>query len=373
MNTRMRGYNLVELMISLVVLGLLLGSVLLPLQARYQIENRKEAEQKLEEARQAVIGFGIANRTVARRVEDVYGYNHRLPTGRPYLPCPDITGDGVEDRTEVVDANTMVITLAADDSGIMTREGVCQNQKGLLPWRTLGLQNQVDPWGRKLGYWVDIAFSSEIMGFDESFRADAFDPRLAVITASVQSQLGTEEFYRLRNTVDNLGGLVCLTVGAGVGCPDVAAQHNLLAGVVTKVSLSLGARRVPGYTDFDRARPQLGGILEGVAFVVFSHGKNGWGGINQGNGCLNAPPAVGDDWSERANAFYAPGHPMITDFNCTALLDPTLAENLFISAPENRRTDFDDIVLWAAPNYIIGVLLQSGALPIPKLGFLPEE
>lgn len=373
MKKRMFGYNLVELMLALVVLGLLLGAAVVPLQARYQAENRKDAERAMEDARQAVEGYAVINRTVKRRLIGVNTINYVLPAGRPYLPCPDITGNGLEDRMTVAAAAQVVILTMT----VLTSEGACVEQKGLLPWRTLGLQEGADPWGRRFGYWVDVAFSNEILGFDETFRADIFDPRLPPIAIPPTPPPTTPENFRYatRGERDIAGALVCSQLLAGTtgGCPATDNQHFLIAGIVSPISLTIdnGVRVVPAYADSSGVAP-VQGILDGAAFVVFSHGKNGYGGITRNNRCLGMPPDT-NGLGERANAFYRAPHPMLAaPFSCAELVHDELAENLFVSAPRSSLQDgADDIVAWTSPNMLVGLLLRSGALPVPKLEFLP--
>ena len=99
-----RGYSLPEMAIALLVLGILLGGIVVPLSSRLKAEARLKTENLIYDAREAVLGYGIANRTVsgvggiAIQIQDYNGLPHAMPEGRPYLPCPDITGDGVEDR-----------------------------------------------------------------------------------------------------------------------------------------------------------------------------------------------------------------------------------------------------------------------------------
>ena len=366
-----RGYNLVEIMLALVVLGLLLGGALVPLQVRYQAANQKEAEENLDAARRAIEGYAVINRTVERRALGADGITYVLPAGRPYLPCPDITGDGLEDRQGI----TLAAAVATLTAFVLENEGGCREQKGLLPWRTLGMQAEADPWGRRYGYRVDVAFSNEILGFDETFRADIFDPRRAA---------AGENFYQHRTSRRIAGALVCSRLMKNEGCPPVAHQDFLVAGIVTTISLNPGnIRPTPGYTDF-RNTVSVEGILDGAAFVVFSHGPNGYGGVNAGNNVCVRPPPDTNNLGERANAYYDNAHFMHEDvdspINCADMDHPELSENLFVSAPPalvfggspDDAYEMDDIVAWTSPNMLAGMLLQSGALPIPKLEFLPE-
>lgn len=360
------GYTLVEIAISLVVLGLLLGGALVPLQHRFEVEDRREVDKLLADSTEAVIGYAIANRTVMRTVVDASGIIHPLPAGRPYLPCPDISGDGIENRNTVIIALTTSISLAATASTVLIDQGTCAQSKGLLPWRTLGLRIQGDPWGRRIGYRVDPVFASQISGFDETFRADTFDPRL-VLTVGV----GGETIYQTRISRNESGGLVCSEFTDALGCPQlVDGFPNLLAGVITTMNMNLGARNISAHISNLGTDPPSG-ILDGASFVIYSHGRNGWGGISSGGVCV---PFLGNvNIGEVANAFYRADHPfLMPPFNCTfpTPASGNLAENIFISAPENPNSD--DILVWTSSNALVGALLQAGALPIPKLGFLPE-
>ncbi len=361
----MRGYSLVEIAIALAVLGLLLGASLVPLQKRYEREAEKNAERILAEANSAIIGYAVANRTLQRRVEDQDGITRLLPAGRPYLPCPDTDDDGIENRTDVT-LNIGITTPISITSNVMLNQGVCEEHKGALPWRTLGMREQSDPWGRRIGYRVDPVFASEITGFDETFRADIFDPR-TTLTVDITTNL---RFYELRADRHQAGGIVCSAVDPQP-CPDITTANipNLLAGVVATVSINLGARIVPPYT-----AAGVDGILDGAAFVLYSHGKNGAGGITADGGrCV--PLLANAPMGERINAYYRADHMFVTMtvFGCSpvAYNSGNESENLFFSAPINELTG-DDILVWVSPNALIGNLLQAGALPIPKAEFLPE-
>ena len=381
-----RGYSLVEIAISLAVLGLLLGASLVPLRLRFDAENRQETSEILDSAMKAVAGYASTHRTVERRVVDNDGFTRRLPNGRPYLPCPDVTGDGLENRTAISHPQATPINIT---STVMMQQGVCQEQKGLLPWRTLGLPDQVDSWGRKLGYWVDIAFSSEIMGFDETFNADVFERRQ-------RTSLGG---YSLRASRDVVGAVVCSELyktglssppPGGPGCPNQAMSgvvypkgSNVLSGVVVygaPVELP-GGHEVPAYTTIDGSGA-VEGIASGAAYVIFSHGKNGRGGINAVNRCLPPPPDA-DNLAERANAFYRTGHPFLDpmgDFRCSDFITDMnieLAENLFVSAPvaqafrdDDLAEAYDDMVVWVSPNLLFGLLGANDRRRITRLEFL---
>ncbi|HAN55905.1 MAG TPA: hypothetical protein DCQ77_06830, partial [Betaproteobacteria bacterium] len=114
-----RGFSLIEIAIVLFIVSLLLGGMLLPLAAQQDMRNQGDTQKQLTEAREALLGFAIAN-------------------GR--LPCPASAGsNGVESPATAATATTGV---------------PCTNPyDGFLPAVTLGLAPidaqgfAVDGWG----------------------------------------------------------------------------------------------------------------------------------------------------------------------------------------------------------------------------------
>lgn len=120
------GFSLVEMAVVLVILGLVLGALLLPLQAQRNQVFQTQTENTLETARRALLGFAQAN-------------------GR--LPCPAIAGgSGVEDPVPVT--------------------GTCTSQWGFLPAATLGIQPTdpngfaIDGWNNPIRYAITTANSN---------------------------------------------------------------------------------------------------------------------------------------------------------------------------------------------------------------------
>ncbi len=118
------GFTLVELAVVIFIVALLLGSILVPLATQVEQRQISETQKILDEIRDALLGFAIANR---------------------YLPCPDVqagagSNDGIED----------VITGRCPN--LVTVAGVTF-VSGNLPWSTLGLGNQ-DAWGNRFRYTV---------------------------------------------------------------------------------------------------------------------------------------------------------------------------------------------------------------------------
>lgn len=121
---RVAGFSLIELAVVLLILGLLLGALLRPLRGQVETQQYQEAERMLDDIRDAVIGFALAN-------------------GR--LPCPadptaptDVAGAGSEARSA----------------------GACTIATGAVAWRTLGVP-ELDPWGRRFTYRVTTSFADD--------------------------------------------------------------------------------------------------------------------------------------------------------------------------------------------------------------------
>lgn len=117
---KQKGFSLIELAIVLAVLALLLGGLLVPLTMQIEQQRIRETQKMLEDAKEAIIGFAIAN-------------------GR--LPCPaSISSNGQES-----------FDTAAGGSAA---NGKCSNFfNGFLPAVTLGISPvdangyAVDAWG----------------------------------------------------------------------------------------------------------------------------------------------------------------------------------------------------------------------------------
>ena len=134
---QVRGFTLIELAIVLFVVALLLGGMLLPLSGQQDIRNYGDTQKILAEARDALLGYAMANER---------------------LPCPaSATSNGMES---------------------LSSPGVCTNpHSGFLPAATLGL-SPVDPQGYRLDGW----------GGEPGHRVRCFmrDPELAEQWAGVE-------------------------------------------------------------------------------------------------------------------------------------------------------------------------------------------
>ncbi|WP_324780393.1 type II secretion system protein [Thiobacillus sedimenti] len=138
-----RGFTLIEMAIVLIIVTILIGGLAVPLTAQIQARRVAETNRTLEDARTALLGYAMTHYASS-------------PATNHYLPCPDTTGDGREDRVGTS----------------------CAAQHGLLPWVDLGTAPQ-DAWGNRLRYAVISAFADTSSGFSAS---TVFPDMLAVCT-----------------------------------------------------------------------------------------------------------------------------------------------------------------------------------------------
>jgi type II secretory pathway pseudopilin PulG len=188
------GFSLIEIAVVMFIMVLLLGSILIPLTTQVEQRQIADAQKKLDEIKDALIGFAIAN-------------------GR--LPCP---------------ASTSSAGVESPSGG-----GDCTNDyDGFVPAVTLGITATndqgfaVDPWGNRIRYAVTNANS------------DAFT------TANGMSSTG------LSSLSPNL--FVCSTA-TGIGGSNCDTGKTLATGVPA-VIYSTGKNGSYGGTDLDeRANP----------------------------------------------------------------------------------------------------------------------
>lgn len=127
-----RGFTLVELAVSLVIIALVLGMLVVPLSTQFDQQKIAETQKQLEYVREAVLGFAIAN-------------------GR--LPCPA----------------TPTTPTGTAGAGTENKPGAsCGIVEGALPWADLGVP-ETDAWGRRFTYRVTAAFADDPSGMQASF------------------------------------------------------------------------------------------------------------------------------------------------------------------------------------------------------------
>jgi type II secretory pathway pseudopilin PulG len=117
--SRASGFTLFELAISMLIITLLATVLLTPITTQVTQARISQAKTDLDQINEALIGFALAQ-------------------SRPRLPCPDTTGDGLEDA-------------CANSSNAETTGGN-------VPWATLNVP-ATDPWGQRYQYRVNNAFT----------------------------------------------------------------------------------------------------------------------------------------------------------------------------------------------------------------------
>lgn len=117
------GFTLVELAMSLLVVGLLVGTFVLPVTGQLNARAIGETEKTMENIRDALIGYAVF-------------YNK--------LPCP-----------AAVVSNPSVNDLGTSQSSLC-------GQEGFVPWAELGIGRVVDAWGFPIRYRVDNNYTTTI-------------------------------------------------------------------------------------------------------------------------------------------------------------------------------------------------------------------
>ncbi len=113
----MRGFSLIELSISLLIITLILSSGVMALSGQKEMEQSRQIKKELENVKEALYGFALTH-------------------GR--LPCP------------------------ANEMGVEN----CALRHGFLPAETLGVP-ALDLWGNRLRYFVHPAFSAPLLENEE--------------------------------------------------------------------------------------------------------------------------------------------------------------------------------------------------------------
>ena len=323
-----RGVSLVEMALVLAIIGLTMGVYLSHSQGIAQEQRWEDAERELAAIREAVVLYAAKNKTAQRRliVYNTEGAGSLvsddvIPAGRPILPCPDVNGDGIEDRQDegaMPDVGA-VLTIMVESTPTRLGEsqnplmgyGNCVMQKGALPWRSLpGVFRETDPWGNLYTYRVDSNFSNRLIGFDEHTRADAYDARqpwtvngAGIAPWPIKRATDPAEMPErvwppyveggvvvpapaVMITVNERPSVICQRAP----CPprlDEAGDNPLLAGVLATSAMSLitsqpfveGAPLARVARSFAKPANVLDEIeiANGVPFVVLSHGREDGG------------------------------------------------------------------------------------------------
>lgn len=406
--TLQRGFNLVEMSIILAVVGLILGAALVPVQSLFFDDIYEKEEQRLNEIKAAVMGYAVRNKSsFADTITAAVGTPEArtflipggpsMPEGRPYLPCPDITGDGYEDRfpaditgfqfprgDALQTAVNLVQTVLGNIGEVVRSIGGCYASRGVLPWRTLGVP-PADHWGNLYTYQVDSPFANALTGFNQNSEIDEYDWLDGIPDSGLNSGqrlrrdvLGlTLTLFGLQTQNQYRPPVVCRAPPCG---PAPGLTLDLAAGKQADASFNLLFK---GFVSGD--------IVEGVPFVIISHGKNGAGAVNYARNIADkraATPeaAVGficnepiDGTGEQSVAeLTSPEAYNFPSVSPRAHNGIQCRESQVMGSPDTdtsdgftfhttRNDDFDDIVVWATREELFDALRRGGALDAPDL------
>ena len=337
-----RGVTLVELAIVLVIIGLVVGAIYGRVRLDSDTGQVETAKKELAAIHDSILLYAAKNQTAQRRVsvrridsgntsdDRLISFNDVLPGGRPVLPCPDINGDGLEDRQKggaIPDGDITIIFTEPDADHDLADNplldfGNCILQKGALPWRSLpGISRERDVWGNLYTYRVDVNFANRMIGFDEHTRADSFDLRRqatvsadGIVRLTRRPDIAEAEWQTLANEVTVLAttavklttnrrpSIVCRRPMCGA--EGTLSVDELAAGRFAGATLNLTVSRrfitggpigrvVRGFDPQD--------TLEGLPFVVVSHGRI--------HGGARLPPHKAPDGAAERGVFCAPYDP----------------------------------------------------------------
>lgn len=308
LHRKQSGFTLTEIAIVMLVIGLALVGALGPVNRLFQISQTNANQERLDAARDALLSFAAIN-------------------GR--LPCPDRTGDGVEDR------NTNGATPTLGCAG-----GI---NEGFLPWVTLGVQ-QTDYWGTRFRYRVSAEFTRS-----------GTDPRW-ICGTTIGFNMTVPPAAPSVLTV--LAG--CTPGGLPAGCSATSLNPNTCLFEIADtgdIPIRDGQVGRPGsvFLMNSTAVPPSGAVA-----VVLSHGANRVGGTGQ-DGTAYPVPAAGSDEALNGPALGA------------IAAGARLAANPFIARPPIDNTPtacsdngganlcyFDDQLVFIGANTLINRMIQSG-------------
>lgn len=398
-----RGLSLVEVMIILVVVGLLLGASIVPFGTLWGEDAYAREREKMATLQEAIAGYAASHLTKERTVMVGGASDQRmftLPAGRPYLPCPDIDGDGYEDRvgydTTGAAALSPMAVLTVDFSASpqaneLVQVGNCVVGRGTLPWKTLGTP-PTDYWGSRYTYAVDDIFSNALIGFNQDTAIDSFDyreqveidingdiryrPRGAsgITTLSIDRGGAAYNFNNYRRPIVVCDGgrvTLCQAAGAGSALPLDAGRLILATAMVV----------------MPRRAYSPGDVIEGLPYVIVSHGHNRYGAVSGSdnlalvcnwpvNSAAAPAPAIIIADESRHEAVNFPQVEALTP-NALRRCSPvttsggSVTGGFFVNQPRVRglfsangsADNFDDLVVWQTRQELTRYFVGAGILP----------
>lgn len=426
---RQQGYTLPELAIVLGIMIMIAAIAAWNLADRFRVDQDKGTSGYMDSLHEAVIAYSIDNTTVGADV--VYGMQGststvtvHAPAGRPVLPCPDLDGDGYEDRhvdDPAVSVATVTVSIRLNGdtwwADLQETPLRCVDNKGLLPWRTLKVEPS-DYWGQHFTYWVDLNLANGIYGFDQTTKASTIFKHFVVLVPEqarvfryvIQNSTGARPTNPNRRYHYAPG--VILEFRPNSSTYEVHAGEVFDAGSTAHKGLVEQRRinsadgpevQVIEYAMIDPAAPTTGVVSvpvspltgnlpfvsNGIAFAIVSHGKNGLGGRIYRS---TRDPATDftcnpfsdyasmDNIEEKLNARLEYPCEQATPGSCSAgnaagcQTDDRPSGVFFVSQRTflDENENVDDIVSWMHTGSVVNRLSQDGVLPLPlpPVGFI---
>ena len=316
---------MVEMSVIVVLVGMVASAAVIPMLAQFENELYSREEQRMELVKAAVIGYAISHQTADGGItveiqvpgdpDNLRRYEYPV-AGRPYLPCPDITGDGYEDRIGFSREGLVYLTGTATTvvpiDGSMSRmveSGGCIGTRGVLPWRTLGVP-PADVWGNLYTYQVDGIWADADVGFNQNSYIDIYDSR-TVVTGTVglfaaSRLISQRTVYGISDSgyeidpVEGPAGAAPIPFTRFSGSPGGFADPRLrqMPPLVICVSLPCdyrqrmelhpeGGKQSNGDLSVLYRRFVANDVTEGIPFAIVSHGRNGLGAVRYNNQVIN--------------------------------------------------------------------------------------
>ncbi len=149
---RPSGFTLIELAMVLFIVSMLIGGLLLPISAQYELSGRQDTEKALANIREALIGFAVVN--------------GRLPCPADRTIASGAAGAGLEVTTGA--GATLTCACTTTSSGIAGTGANCDETNpgyvtGVVPWATLGVP-EADAWKNRFTYDMIALFGRAATG-----------------------------------------------------------------------------------------------------------------------------------------------------------------------------------------------------------------
>ena len=317
MNQSSRAFTLVEIALVMIIVGFLLSRLLVPLSTTVDQERMRITQQRLQEIKEALIGYAVINR---------------------HLPCPDADQDGRAESYEIIPT---------------VCDGGTNDTDAYLPWADLGV-SQYDGWNRPFRYRVDGAFSDGI-GYH------SISP-LEIREFAIDNPPITEHFLSVQNLA---GRSLADELGANYQDPNLYEKSP-------PSSTSSGSSRP---RNFYYTPGQMGSFGSEAVAIVFSCGKNGRpdGRLDPNNPTqyvqdFNFPDGKigGNDYNTIEHFSNDADGQVNTDAQCT---NPAIPYPLNTSQPDRKTNyiqdnyvegSFDDILVWLPRNLLIQRMVAAG-------------